>query len=87
MQLLVEKTPLRKKVDPSLFYENLEEMLDKSQPEAVIVYEPIYDHLRVVEACASRGIQCSGGKTSCRKYETCQPYGRTCAEEWYIVVD
>jgi predicted dehydrogenase len=53
---LREKTPLRKKVDPSLFYENLEEMLDKSQPEAVIVYEPIYDHLRVVEACAPRGI-------------------------------
>ena len=53
---LREKTPLRKKVDPSLFYENLEEMLDKSQPEAVIVYEPIYDHLRVVQACAPRGI-------------------------------
>lgn len=47
---------LREKVDGSLFYADLEEMLDKTKPEAVIVYEPIYDHLRVVEACAPRGI-------------------------------
>lgn len=47
---------LRQKVDESLFYADLEEMLDKTKPEAVIVYEPIYDHLRVVEACAPRGI-------------------------------
>ncbi|MCC8153318.1 MAG: Gfo/Idh/MocA family oxidoreductase [Tannerellaceae bacterium] len=44
------------KVDASLFYADLEEMLDKTKPEAVIVYESIYDHLRVVEACAPRGI-------------------------------
>ena len=50
------KNRLREKVDASLFYADLEEMLDKTKPEAVIVYEPIYDHLRVVEACASRGI-------------------------------
>lgn len=44
------------KLDATLFYKDLEEMLDKTKPEAVIVYEPIYDHLRVVEACAPRGI-------------------------------
>jgi Predicted dehydrogenases and related proteins len=47
---------LRAKVDKSNFFENLDEMLDKSKPEAVIVYESIYDHLRVIEACAPRGI-------------------------------
>ena len=47
---------LRAKVDEKLFFQNLDEMLDKTKPEAVIVYEPIYDHLRVVEACAPRGI-------------------------------
>jgi predicted dehydrogenase len=47
---------LRDKVDASLFYADLEEMLDKAKPEAVIVYESIYDHLRVVELCAPRGI-------------------------------
>lgn len=47
---------LRAKVDKSKFFENLDEMLDKTKPEAVIVYESIYDHLRVIEACAPRGI-------------------------------
>jgi len=53
---LRENNGLRNKVDASLFYADLEEMLDKTKPEAVIVYESIYDHLRVVEACAPRGI-------------------------------
>ena len=53
---LREKNRLREKVDASVFYAELEEMLDKTKPEAVIVYESIYDHLRVVEACAPRGI-------------------------------
>lgn len=47
---------LRKKLDASLFYKNLEEMLDKTKPEAVVAYGSIYDHLKVVEACAPRGI-------------------------------
>lgn len=51
-----QNTSLHKKVDASLFYSDLEEMLDKTKPEAVIVYESIFDHLRVVEACAPRGI-------------------------------
>jgi predicted dehydrogenase len=53
---LRENNRLREKADASLFYADLEEMLDKTKPEAVIVYESIYDHLRVVEACAPRGI-------------------------------
>ena len=53
---LRDKNRLREKLDASLFYADLEEMLDKTKPEAVIVYESIYDHLRVVEACAPRGI-------------------------------
>jgi predicted dehydrogenase len=31
-------------------------MLDKTKPEVVVVYESIFYHLRVVEACAPRGI-------------------------------
>ena len=53
---LREHNGLRDKLDPNLFYADLGEMLDKTHPEAVIVYEPIHDHLRVVEACAPRGI-------------------------------
>jgi len=47
---------LTKRLDPSLFYASLEEMLDKTKPEAVVAYGSIYDHLAVVEAAAPRGI-------------------------------
>ncbi len=39
-----------------LIYNNLEDMLDKTKPEAVVAFGSIYDHLAVVEACAPRGI-------------------------------
>ncbi len=39
-----------------LIYKNLEEMLDKTKPEAVVAFGSIFDHLAVVEACAPRGI-------------------------------
>lgn len=44
------------KVDETLFYADLEEMLDAARPEAVAAYGPINEHLSVVEACAPRGI-------------------------------
>lgn len=47
---------LRNKVNGNLFFEDIEEMLDKTKPEAVIVYESIFDHLRIIEACAPRKI-------------------------------
>ncbi|NDV96055.1 gfo/Idh/MocA family oxidoreductase [Dysgonomonas sp. 521] len=47
---------LKAKVANNLFFQDLDDMLDQTKPEAVIVYESIYDHLRVVEACAPRGI-------------------------------
>jgi len=37
-------------------YSDLDAMLDAVQPEAVCAFGPIYDHLRVVEACAPRKI-------------------------------
>src|SRR5215216_6140179 len=39
-----------------LIYPDLEIMLDATHPEAVAAYGSIYDHLRVVEICAPRGI-------------------------------
>jgi predicted dehydrogenase len=51
-----ENNGLRQKIDASLFYEDLEKMLDETKPEVVVAYGSIYDHLRVVEACAPRGI-------------------------------
>ncbi|HWB98097.1 MAG TPA: Gfo/Idh/MocA family oxidoreductase, partial [Bryobacteraceae bacterium] len=43
-------------LDQSLFFARLEEMLDQTKPQAVVVFTNTYDHLRVVEACAARGI-------------------------------
>ncbi|MBP1540268.1 MAG: Gfo/Idh/MocA family oxidoreductase [Prevotella sp.] len=47
---------LAKRLDASLFYADLGEMLDKTKPEVVVAYGSIYDHLSVVEACAPRGV-------------------------------
>ena len=40
----------------SLWYRSLEEMLDKTKPEAVTAFGTIFEHLGVVKACAPRGI-------------------------------
>lgn len=47
---------LAQRLDKSLFYSDLEQMLDEAKPEAVAAYGSIYDHLAVVKACAPRGI-------------------------------
>ncbi len=43
-------------LDPDLFFADLDQMLDKTQPEAASVMTPISRHLDAVEACAPRGI-------------------------------
>ncbi len=40
----------------SLLFNSLEEMLEKTKPEAVTAFGSIYEHLAVVQACAPRGI-------------------------------
>jgi Predicted dehydrogenases and related proteins len=40
----------------TLLYSSLEEMLDKTRPEAVTAFNSIYEHLGVVKACAPRKI-------------------------------
>ncbi len=37
-------------------YSSMEEMIEKTKPEAVFAFNAIYDHLSVVEFCAPRGI-------------------------------
>lgn len=43
-------------LEPGLFYSNLEEMLKKTHPQAVLAYTNTYDHRRVVEICARYGV-------------------------------
>lgn len=44
------------KFDTSILYTELSEMLNAKKPEVVVAFGSIYDHLRVVEECAPRGI-------------------------------
>ncbi|MEM7368671.1 MAG: Gfo/Idh/MocA family oxidoreductase [Bacteroidota bacterium] len=46
----------RHRLSEDLWFASLEEMLDKTQPEAVTAFNAIYEHLETVEACAPRGI-------------------------------
>jgi predicted dehydrogenase len=40
----------------SLWYSTIEEMIEKTRPEAVTAFGSIYEHLEVVKLCAPRGI-------------------------------
>ncbi len=44
------------KLDERLFYPSLESMLDKVRPQAVAVFTSAFDHRRVVEVCAGKGV-------------------------------
>ena len=46
----------RYSLEPGLFYSDLEEMLKKTHPQAVLAYTNTYDHRRVVEICARYGV-------------------------------
>ena len=42
-------------LNPNLLYTDLEKMLLKTHPQAVLVYTNTFDHRRVVEICAAGG--------------------------------
>lgn len=43
-------------IDTEIIYSSLHEMLEKTQPQGVVTFTSIFDHLEVVEVCAPRGI-------------------------------
>ncbi len=53
---LAEKYSKQYGYNMNLVYATMEEMIEKTKPEAVLAFNSIYDHLRVVEYCAPRGI-------------------------------
>ena len=55
-QQLVQRYKQRYQLPDSLFYTSLSAMLDHIKPDAVLAFNPISEHLAVVEACAPRGI-------------------------------
>ncbi len=53
---LVERFKNSYNLDAGLFYDDLEFMLDELEPEGLLAFGSIYDHLAAVEAAAPRGI-------------------------------
>src|SRR6266446_313762 len=53
---LTEQFAKRYGLPPGIFYSDLEEMLKKTHPQAVLAYTNTYDHRRVVEICARHGV-------------------------------
>lgn len=53
---LVKKHVKRYNLPETLFYDDLNKMLEAVKPEAVVAFGSIYEHLSVVEACAPRKI-------------------------------
>jgi predicted dehydrogenase len=53
---LAELYAKKYQLDATLFYNDLNKMLDAVKPEAVVGFGPILDHLSIVETCAPRGI-------------------------------
>jgi scyllo-inositol 2-dehydrogenase (NADP+) len=53
---LLSQAATRYGFDHSLLFTDLEEMLAKARPQAVLVYTSTYDHRRVVEICAQHGV-------------------------------
>jgi predicted dehydrogenase len=53
---LVSKYAAQYGLDRRLFSSDLEDMIARVHPQAVLVYTNTYDHRRVVEICARRGI-------------------------------
>jgi predicted dehydrogenase len=43
-------------LDSALLFPSLEEMLERKRPQAVLVYTNTFDHRRVLEICARRGV-------------------------------
>jgi predicted dehydrogenase len=46
----------RYQLEPGLFYTDLEDMLEKAGVQAVATFTSTFDHARVVEICANRGV-------------------------------
>src|SRR5213079_3427516 len=53
---LTEQFAKRYGLPRGIFFANLEEMLKKTHPQAVLAYTNTFDHRRVVEICARHGV-------------------------------
>lgn len=69
---LVAKFIERYKLDPKLFYDDLDKMLAETKPEAVTAFGPINEHISVVRAAAPRKIHVMVEKPLATTYKDAQ---------------
>lgn len=72
-------------IDTSLLYTNLDEMLTKTRPQAVLTYTDTYDHKMVVETCARHHVDVMMEKPLAVSYADAQAMQRA-AEAGHIEV-
>jgi glucose-fructose oxidoreductase len=56
-QNLASQIAAQFKLDKSIFFSDIEEMLNKTHPQAVLTYTNTFDHRKVVEICARHKIE------------------------------
>ena len=63
-------------LNPTLFFTDLNKMLERVKPEAVVAFGSTYDHLAAVEACAPKGIHVMVEKPLATTYEAAKKMER-----------
>ncbi|MDR1332022.1 MAG: Gfo/Idh/MocA family oxidoreductase [Tannerella sp.] len=66
---LVERLSKRFGFDPAIVYDDLETMIEKTQPQGVVAFNSIFEHLHTVEVCAPRGVAVMVEKPLAVSYE------------------
>jgi predicted dehydrogenase len=67
-------------LDPALYHASLEEMLETTQPQAVLAYTNTFDHRQVVETCARHGVPVMMEKPLAVSVEDAQAIARAAKE-------
>jgi predicted dehydrogenase len=57
------------RLDPNLHFSTLDEMISRAHPQAVLAYTNTFDHRKVVEECARRGVHVMMEKPLAVSYE------------------
>jgi predicted dehydrogenase len=60
------------RLDPNIHFSTLDEMISRAHPQAVLAYTNTFDHRKVVEECARRGIHVMMEKPLAVRYEDAQ---------------
>jgi|HubBroStandDraft_6_1064221.scaffolds.fasta_scaffold00728_3 glucose-fructose oxidoreductase len=68
------------KLDKNLFYTSLDEMLDKTHPQAVVIYSNTFDHRQLVEICARHHVDAMMEKPLAVSYEDARAIQRAANE-------